>query len=775
MSTANEDIYIKLIDALQKKHLDTFKRLLPTAEYVDIETADGFTLLSFAVSEYIENKDYAYPFIEALLKHKANPNQKIGNHTLFFLACAQNKLSLVKLLLKYNVEIDARGLFASIYTGNLDIFKLFLNMGANVNSLLLKDKYGKEFTPILYAIDSIPRGKLNAMKDMLELLLKQGGNIEYPEDGGPLVRILDAAKAHTDGQIPQEYFNSLFELFLKYKMNPNRQYEGKSILALASEFSAAIVKLLLENGADPNIQNESDGATALFHAMYKPFIFKRLVDSGVNLNIQNKEGYSILHMLALRGDVELFMLCVEKGADINLQNEKVDGKTPLYLACLGGMMEAHPSVRAKYEIIQFILAQPTFKPKLKIKGKTILQLADTDQFSTSAQDLLREALAPKEIWQGWTQADAKEMDTILTAEDPDALYDYSYCPVCLLHQPRTTVPGTTTKGCMYLHHDCRSYKRPYHKALYNKYKNVLGEIEWCVICNRITFEHRHLEYADPDEPKARPVEKRSGSAFDKTCKAQGGGGIDEKLQRYIALRKFAKELNERAGHITREEATVKMVEAFWRGGKPEPKRWGTLISRTKEKWRMKRTLKNRRFKPNTANYPAPKPAAAATANVKLEEVSVERSAENMRDLRPEISLEEPKMNAITYDEGQPSVRFQHRTEKGDIVKHDEWLSFETVRGIVKDYIPNFGTKEFGQCPFRCGALLYPDELKDILEPKDLEDYTEAFRKFKAGQTGGKRRGLLRRGKRTRKQRGGDSRPNFFGEMTDAVCSVPRRK
>lgn len=55
-----------------------------------------------------------------------------------------------------------------------------------------------------------------------------------------------------------------------------------------------------------------------------------LLKYGYNPNNPNKFGYTPLHDAAIRGDINLIYLLVEKGADINALNKK--GETPLHLA-----------------------------------------------------------------------------------------------------------------------------------------------------------------------------------------------------------------------------------------------------------------------------------------------------------------------------------------------------------------------------------------------------------------------------------------------------------
>lgn len=85
--------------------------------------------------------------------------------------------------------------------------------------------------------------------------------------------------------------------------------------------NGSIIKVLLNIGADINIQNE-EGNTPLILAVKKSkvYIIKILLNSGVDPNIQNEEGETAL-MFACRKSVKMTEILLKYGADVNIQNK----------------------------------------------------------------------------------------------------------------------------------------------------------------------------------------------------------------------------------------------------------------------------------------------------------------------------------------------------------------------------------------------------------------------------------------------------------------------
>ncbi len=123
--------------------------------------------------------------------------------------------------------------------------------------------------------------------------------------------------------------------------------DGFTPLSLAAFFNqTAIAKLLLENGADPNLHATNPSkVNALHSAVAKENyeLCKILMEYGVNVNAPQTQNVTALHSAAHRGNLKLVMLLVENGAKINLEMD--NGETALNIA----QKEGHKEVKEYLE------------------------------------------------------------------------------------------------------------------------------------------------------------------------------------------------------------------------------------------------------------------------------------------------------------------------------------------------------------------------------------------------------------------------------------------
>lgn len=102
---------------------------------------------------------------------------------------------------------------------------------------------------------------------------------------------------------------------------------------------AEIVRILLENGADPNIKGFFDKTPLHFMDIEKfpekgTEIIELLIAHGANLDARDAAGATPLMTAVVRQDDALARLLVEKGGDINCP--MFDGKTPLHSIIVQG-------------------------------------------------------------------------------------------------------------------------------------------------------------------------------------------------------------------------------------------------------------------------------------------------------------------------------------------------------------------------------------------------------------------------------------------------------
>ena len=111
-------------------------------------------------------------------------------------------------------------------------------------------------------------------------------------------------------------------------------YYEKTALMYASDYGhIESVKLLLDRGADPNIQNEF-GYTALMYMDksqgVRMEIVELLLDKGSDPNIQNEFGYTALMYASTKGHTGIVKLLLDRGACPNVVSK--EGKSALMWA-----------------------------------------------------------------------------------------------------------------------------------------------------------------------------------------------------------------------------------------------------------------------------------------------------------------------------------------------------------------------------------------------------------------------------------------------------------
>ena len=117
--------------------------------------------------------------------------------------------------------------------------------------------------------------------------------------------------------------------------------DGFPPLCLAAFFNqTGIAKLLLENGADLNLQATNPSKVNALHSAvakenYK--LCKLLIEYGVNVNATQMQNVTALHSAAHRGNLQIVKLLIESGADINLK--MANGDTAISIAERDGHQE----------------------------------------------------------------------------------------------------------------------------------------------------------------------------------------------------------------------------------------------------------------------------------------------------------------------------------------------------------------------------------------------------------------------------------------------------
>ncbi|RKK66726.1 hypothetical protein BFJ69_g15146 [Fusarium oxysporum] len=208
--------------------------------------------------------------------------------------------------------ITEDGLMAAVGKGHVEVVKLLLDKGADVN---IPDKDG--WTPVFSA-------SWNGYVEVVKLLLDKGADVNIPDKNGWTPVSAASANGHVE-----------------------------------------VVKLLLDKGADVNIPDKNgwtpvSAASANRHVE----VVKLLLDKGADVNIPTKDGRTPVSAASANGHAEVVKLLLDKGADVNIPTK--DGRTPVYAASANGHVEV-------VKILLGILCVDANKPDCL--GRTALFLA----------------------------------------------------------------------------------------------------------------------------------------------------------------------------------------------------------------------------------------------------------------------------------------------------------------------------------------------------------------------------------------------------------------
>ncbi|KAL7932058.1 ankyrin repeat-containing domain protein [Trichoderma chlorosporum] len=262
------------------------------------------------------------------------------------------------------------GLQYATWRRNMDIVRLFLKAGANINADCGLDNY-KSAVDVAVRVGNYDALKLFASHgadveclaaqhrgiESLKFLLELGAKMDGQRDGGCGTALHQALCSHDTGSV---------DLLLERGAGVNAPSKklGTPLQAACTIPSIGVSHLrllrahtrkLLDYGADPNIQG-GDYATALqavchtglrrgnllLEPTYVMGVVQLLIEGGADVNIQGGEYGTALHAAAASLDsraVEVMKLLVDNGAKVDQQGGDNWG-TALQVACHEGTMEA---------------------------------------------------------------------------------------------------------------------------------------------------------------------------------------------------------------------------------------------------------------------------------------------------------------------------------------------------------------------------------------------------------------------------------------------------
>ena len=350
-----ESLYRKTVDKVNTlSELHQCKRGNDAEKAVELVLNDGLDINTPALCNRTPllwaSLSSSGEFIETLIDLGANVNAQRTDDkvTPLILSASWNNFMAVYLLLDHDADANiARAdgnspLHIAVGNGFFHVTKLLNKKGSHVN---LQNKEGR--TPLFLGVK-------NKQKHLIKLLIENEADVTigYKENSTNriyLVRGKDRGRAAWQYVLVKKH---LLGLFLK-------RTNGGSLDG--ADFGAV---LRSGWGKDPpegtidQILEECDfkeipGVTVLHIASKEnnePEIIDLLVKSGANVNAQDAEGFTPLHMATIHGNLKIVKKLVDLDADVNIVT--TDGKNAAELAHLNEELEIEEYLESKMAFAQ---------------------------------------------------------------------------------------------------------------------------------------------------------------------------------------------------------------------------------------------------------------------------------------------------------------------------------------------------------------------------------------------------------------------------------------
>ena len=236
-------------------------------------------------------------------------------------ATKQGHAGIVALLLEQGADVNAlkeyggTALHEAAEEGHESIVALLLEQGADVNAL-------KE-----YGGTALHEAALRGHTGVVTLLLEQGVDVNALDEKGRTALHGAARGGH----------ESIVALLLEKGARPVQSESMDEDFArflteakiVSGTLDVEVVKQIdafLKSGANPNVtfdRGAVDDMTPLRLSVVHGHtdLVRLLLQAGADVNVQNEYGETVLHQAAWQGHASIVALLLEQGADVNVQNE----------------------------------------------------------------------------------------------------------------------------------------------------------------------------------------------------------------------------------------------------------------------------------------------------------------------------------------------------------------------------------------------------------------------------------------------------------------------
>lgn len=338
-------------------------------------------------------------------------------------ACAKGDVASVQQLIKMKKDLvnckfkDLTPLMIASHEGHMDIAKLLLASGANINTktsenntALLTAAAGKKEMLALYLVSQgasvteiAKNGRSLAhhasycgMFALLKAVLEKGCDPNVQDIEGDTALHDAIAKGHDRAvNILLSHPNINMTLVNKKGFHP-------LVFAAFKENEFAVEKLL-DKSQSLMKMTKSDGSSALHIAAindHRQVAAILILKGKANVNFKDKQGLTPLHLACHEAYFDMVKLLIQNGADVNIKDN--DGDTPLHLilgiqqrppgtGLLGLMMMAQPNDdNDRFKTACLLMENKANIQTTNNNGKTPLQVCRSQRVKNAVENYIRQ-------------------------------------------------------------------------------------------------------------------------------------------------------------------------------------------------------------------------------------------------------------------------------------------------------------------------------------------------------------------------------------------------